>query len=420
MKMNSRHINIMKLLDRYKQNKKFFKKIVAFFLILYLFFFTMLPISLYWYSKSIFLTIVLSVAGILFSEIIFLVLYKKLFNSSYKMTYKIPFEKIYVEPHPYLPYVYKKNFKTSDNNTIANYPLHQGKYTFETLSSNSLRHFNSIDGSREIENPKPKDLLRVNCLGASTTGNYLWENGVPFSYPMELEKELKKRFPEKTVEVNNCGNGGWTSKEILIKFLIDTIDTQPDIIILYHAYNDIRAYITEGFERDYSHIRKNLGETLYLYRIASLIPYIPLKGFNFLINQVLSQNSRNSLIDSVSKGEINIKKDFEGLHVYERNIQHIINICKANGIKVILSTYCHFLYEDIRTSDLHIKYHEGVILENNVIQKLATLHNIPIVDNSKLIPLEEKYFVDSVHFTPEGMQFLAHNFADVVTKMIED
>lgn len=79
-----------------------------------------------------------------------------------------------------------------------------------------------------------------------------------------------------------------------------------------------------------------------------------------------------------------------------------------------------FLYEDIRTSDLHIKYHEGVILENNVIQKLATLHNIPIVDNSKLIPLEEKYFVDSVHFTPEGMQFLAHNFADVVTKMIED
>jgi hypothetical protein len=125
----------------------------------------MLPISLYWYSKSIFLTIVLSVAGILFSEIIFLVLYKKLFNSSYKMTYKIPFEKIYVEPHPYLPYVYKKNFKTSDNNTIANYPLHQGKYTFETLFSRWIEREIPITIRRQMMDiPTSALLLILNWL----------------------------------------------------------------------------------------------------------------------------------------------------------------------------------------------------------------------------------------------------------------
>lgn len=45
--------------------------------------------------------------------------------------------------------------------------------------------------------PKPKKLIRINCIGASTTGNYIEENNKIYSYPLELERILKKNIQKK-------------------------------------------------------------------------------------------------------------------------------------------------------------------------------------------------------------------------------
>ena len=45
------------------------------------------------------------------------------------------------------------------------------------------------------------------------------------------------------------------------------------------------------------------------------------------------------------------------------------------------------------------------------MRDLSKLHKLTIVDNANLIPAEEKYFLDSLHFTPEGMKLLAKNIA---------
>jgi hypothetical protein len=89
-------------------------------------------------------------------------------------------------------------------------------------------------------------------LGASTTGNELEHDGVIYSYPLEPERILKEKFPELNLEVNNCGVGGRTTAEILIDFLLSGIDTSPDIVVLYHAYNDLQPSLTPGFLSDYS------------------------------------------------------------------------------------------------------------------------------------------------------------------------
>ena len=45
----------------------------------------------------------------------------------------------------------------------------------------------------------------------------------------------------------------------------------------------------------------------------------------------------------VIKGKIDPKIDFsQGLKTYERNLQNLIYVCKNNGIKVILCTYCFY------------------------------------------------------------------------------
>lgn len=337
---------------------------------------------------------------------------------------KIPFEEIFIEPHPYLPFVHKKNFPTPKSSK-ASYPLHQDKnYTFGQYFTNSMGYVNGPDGNREIITPKPKDLRRINCLGASTTGNYIDFNGRKYSYPLELEMILREKFPEKKIEVNNCGVGGRTSAEILIDFALNIIDTQPDIVVIYHGYNDLVPSLTPGFKCDYSHAKRNLGEVWPYFKISSQYPDFPIAIYNYFMiaffGQFFGQNIRYSLLGAISRGKVDLSSDFNGLHTYHRNIEHIVNLCKSNGITVILSTFCHYMYEDVKNSKVHQKYNEGVLMENEAMRNIAEKHRIPLVDNNILFPYEEKYFVDSIHFSPYGMRVLAENISVPIIEFLKD
>ena len=384
-------------------------------LVLYLFSFLLvlwLPYSLTPAPlKSIFFLLFGVLVYLFLGDAFFRFFYKALKGKPYSLKQKIPFEEIYVEPHPYLPYVFKKNF-LCQKKYPSDYPLNADKdYWFGQFHTNNLRFLNGVDGTREVAIPKPKGLFRVNCLGASTTANYILEKDEVFSYPLELEKILQKNFPKKYIEVNNCAMGGFTTAEVLIAFLLNSIDSKPDIIVLYHAYNDLGPSLTSSFQSDYSHARQNLAGQYHLYKWASKIPYIPLALPNFLLNIFLPQNIRYGIFEAVSKGSINLDDNFNGLDTYRRNINNLIHVCKANGIKVIVSTYCHFLYPQVENDKTHLKYRSGVLEENRVIRELASLHELPLVDNFKLVPCDEKYFLDSVHFSPHGMREIANNIS---------
>jgi len=237
---------------------------------------------------------------------------------------------------------------------------------------------------------------------------------------MELEKILDNTFPKMNIEVNNCGQGGYTSSGILIKFLLDTIDTKPDIVVIYNAYNELQASLTAGYQSDYSHAKRNLGEVYYLYRLASKIPNIPLAFWNHALNtSSFSQNIRYTLLSAITREEADIKNDFKGLATYRRNIEHIINICRANNIRVVLSTFCHYLYPEIESDKTHLKYREGIELENGIMREIARKYNLSLIDNYLLIPKENKYFLDSIHFTPEGMELLAKNISAPIVDYIK-
>jgi lysophospholipase L1-like esterase len=359
------------------------------------------------------------VLAVLLIEILFRIAYYVKYRKSYTMIPKVPFKKMYVKPHPYLPYVYKKRF-TNDYSRSADYPLNKDKgYRFVAHTSNNLGIFNGPKGDRDVIIPKPEGLIRINCLGASTTGNYIFYNGNDYSYPMELEKILCTRFKDKKIEVNNFGIGGWTSAEILISFLLNGQDTSPDMVFLYHAYNDLEPSLIPGFQSDYSHAKLNLAERYHLYRLVSLFPFFPLASYNWAVNRFIGQNISHTLLSSVSKGTVDYSIDFQGLATYRRNMEYIINICLSRNIAIVLSTFCFYLYDGIRNSQTHKKLQQGVLKENEIVKELSLKYNIPLVDNYNLIPKEDEYFVDSVHFTPGGMSLLAKNLSVSVIKYLE-
>ena len=342
---------------------------------------------------------------IIFFEIVFRVIYSIKNRSAYKFIKKVPFKYLAVKPHPYLPFILKRKFKTLPPEKL-NYSLNR-KYISPQLKTNNYSFLNGTYGNRDIKIPKPKNLIRINCLGGSTTQNYISFNNKIFSYPLELERILKKKT-KKNIEVNNCGSGGYNSADILVRLILQLIDTRPNYIILYHAYNDIRAYLTNNFETDYSHSRKNLGEVYWKFNLGSYIPDIPLHFFNYIKNKILPSNHRHSLLDVVSKGKVDIKNNYKkGLATYERNIQSIIDICKSRKIKLFLCTFCFNLHSKVKKDLNHKLYKKIVDEENKILKKLAKENSLKLIDVANKIGKGKSNFVDTIHFSPEGMKKMA-------------
>ena len=358
------------------------------------------PINIFCISVIIFLTITFS------SEIFFRTIFKFINEHSYKPKKRISFTELFIEPHPYLPYVYKRKFKGPKSSRLR-YPLNT-KYFSADLESNNLGCFDGYKGNREVVIPKPEGLIRIVCMGSSTTGNYISDNNNHYSYPIELEIELKKKY-KKNIEVNNCAVGGYNSAEFIIQLILTIIDTKPDFIILTPGFTDIQSYYTPNYNSDYSHTRKNLAEIYWKLLLQSKIPKFPLQFVDFIINEWLPEfNMRNNVLGAVSKGafDVNIDPDI-GLKTFQRNLKTMIDICKTNNIKLVMCTYCMYLYEDIKNDQIQYLYYKTVLKENNIIRKLAKNNNLLLVDNANLMSKNNSNFVDSIHYTIKGMKTFA-------------
>lgn len=362
-------------------------------------------------KKNILIFFIYFVISLYFLDLIFLIIYKIYRGHHYRFLKKINFKKLSVEPHPYLPYVIKKNFFREQAEVY--YPLNKS-VIIPTLKTNSFGHFNGENGDREIILPKPKNLIRINCLGGSTTANYIKDGSNNYSYPIELENILKKK--NKNIEVNNFGLGGYNSADIFVKYALQNIDTNPDYIIIYHGYNDIKSYLKENFSADYSHSLKNLGEIYWKYYLGSKIPNVPLNFVNYLTNKfILPIESRSTILDVISKKKINLNVNYiKGLSTYKRNIENIINLSLMRDTKVILSTFCFYLYPDIENVPIHKLYKKIIDKENNIMREIAAKNNLTLIDAANSIPLDNENFLDSIHFSSKGMKLLAKSIADKI------
>ena len=373
----------------------------------------LLPFWLLPWPLALALAVVLCFASlvllILFVELWFRLAHKKVYGFKYK--YVVPEqpdnESFAYESHPFISYVRKPGFSREGLKE----------------ESNRFRATFARGGAREVETPKPEGVYRVICLGASETAFYEPGPEGQVSYPALLENKLRERFPQRRIEVYNFATAGFTSVEILIEFMLNSIEAQPDMVIIYQGYNEVRAFLTPGFTHDYSHFRRNFAQEYERMRISGLLPLIPLHFYNFLLWQSVCVPPPSRVVGedvhyAVTRGKMDIEAEPRGLGIYRRNLEHIINICKANGIDVVLSTFCHFFDDDSRADAERLKWEnkvrEVVLLENQVVSELATKHGLPMVDNFNLIPQDKKYFRDKIHFTVEGMHQMAANLADAV------
>lgn len=346
-------------------------------------------------------------------EVFFRIYHYKRYARNYHVSIKFPWEQSHVVPHPFLSFAYKRN-SWIDRNQPLPYPIHTNKYfSFKKpLRINNMGHFGE-DFSLE----KPNDVLRIAWLGHSSMANNIADKKLDYTCPKFLETYLTEKLVGqnylKKIEVYNCGIGGWISIDIMIDFLLNIIHTKPDYIILYYGYNDLYFQLNEDFELDYSHNRKNLGEVLGVIKRGYYFPKIKFwHSYECLKDKLFGTgNVRNEVLRRIVINKPKPDRNFQNFDIEKNILRNILIVCKYHNIKIIVSSFVYYDYED---TPLAKKFAGGVELENDLLKSLADEFEAVFIDAAKLIPQSNDYFVDRVHFTPEGMMLLAKLLGDAL------
>lgn len=238
---------------------------------------------------------------------------------------------------------------------------------------------------------KPPDVFRVFCLGGSTTY---------YNYPSKLRNVLADELAARglRLEVVNAGNISWTSAESFINFCFRCLPYEPDAIIIYHGVNDAWAAFGPSFRPDYSHYRKRLSLNAPVF--WDRLPRLFDRSAAYVQVRAWAEGER--AIDTWAEKVLRYLPDFEndpyhGTSAYRRNLENIIAVARAHGVKVLLST-------QIFNGDVPEKRLVAAIREcNEVVRSLADEANdVVLVDAAASIQGCNDLMHDVCHFRPNG------------------
>jgi len=146
-----------------------------------------------------------------------------------------------------------KNFSLSPHHYLNFYPTPNYK--------KGLKYHNSLGyRNREFNPVKPKNIYRIVILGGSTTYTSKVDDNEK-TFPYQLERILREEYGNRNIEVINAGVRGYNSWESLINLQVRVLDIDPDLVIIYHGVNDVRARLVEpeAYKGDNSGKRKQFS-----------------------------------------------------------------------------------------------------------------------------------------------------------------
>ncbi|MBN2313747.1 MAG: SGNH/GDSL hydrolase family protein, partial [Sedimentisphaerales bacterium] len=300
-------------------------------------------------------------------------------------------------------------------------------YVRENNKHNSLAY-----RSDEIEIPKPEGQFRIVCMGGSTTYTTEVED-YHLSYPNLLETELKSRGYDH-VRVINAGVGSWTSYESLINFELRILDLEPDMIIVYHAVNDILTRLVwppEAYKGDNSGAAAPVAMTMpSILEYSTLLRYLMIradiiKPHSSMDRQLAAKPDSSwslEFYDQKVKGTYpeaifktaSAQKMFETNQpkYFKRNIEHIALIANHRGIKTVLATFAYSPEFTNVPTVASEEFKTAFTEMNETLKSIASEMAINLFDFARVFPVDKGLFTDGLHVNIEGVRLKAKLFAD--------
>jgi len=336
--------------------------------------------------------------------------------------------------HPFIGLTFRPNIKLTGGHP------NQAKKTVIQVDRHGF-----LAKDLSLEREKPEGEIRIATIGASTTANV--NLSFEENWPGRLEQLVQERIPGKKIRVINASVPGFDTAQSIGNLALRVMPFKPDLVIIYHAYNDFKAAADAStFMPDYSHIHK----TPFGYHDKPNVLIRCLDHSMFyarMRNSYREYKEKAATLDSREKmisGEGRLSQiPAQAARAFEQHVRTLVSIARGGRAEVVLSSFATLydpgmdyslpnFYEKLsplQKSDLFSLLHftPTLTLEatmsafrqyNGTLREVASDERTGWVDNASLIPHEDKFFVDRVHFSADGANRMAQNFLPVVLERL--
>jgi len=256
-----------------------------------------------------------------------------------------------------------------------------------------------------------KDVLRIFCLGGSTTE---WKNSEEVGWPTLLEKQLIVLYPGRKLEVHNLGRSWYTTQHTLFNYMANLKQHKPDMLIIMHAVNDLIhnadfGVFTGGipFRGDYGHF---YGPVYRLIKRHSLF-----SSLGSLLNNTWYFEPRQIIDTDV----------FPGLVPFRRNLENLIQVAQNNGTRVVLLTQPYIFKQNMNQEEIAVLYvptrgavgqhkewsiataRRGMEQYNSTLRQIASENDLSLIDLDSSLPRNLEHFIDDVHYTDKSFEMIS-------------
>lgn len=319
----------------------------------------------------------------------------------------------------------------------------EGSYPGDaTRTMQTVDQYGFLAKDQDLSFNKADHEYRIATIGASTTANL----HLPYeqNWPSRLGVLLQQAIAGHTIRVINAGVPGFDTAQSVANLALRVMPFHPDVVIIYQAYNDLKAIRTDRpFLPDYSHIhRRPYGyhdkPPFFIGWLSQSMFYVRMRNRYRTMAQVsayqesLKDNSRVSAVPQAA------------VRAFEDHVRTLVAIARSGGAKVVLSSFATLhdpalasagkkagrQLSQLQRNELYSLSHftpgltlsgilKGISGYNAILRKVAAEENTGWVDNANLVPHEDEYFVDRVHFSAKGAARMADNFLPVVLQQLE-
>jgi len=291
--------------------------------------------------------------------------------------------------HPFLPYAGRPN----TNRTMHN----DREPRVENVVTNSY-------GFRSHEFPagkQPGDYV-VLCLGGSTTFGYAATNDQ--TWPELLESKLGERYPDRNIIVLNLGVDMATSVISLVNLALIGAHLDPDLVIVYHGYNDLAALGATDYRPDHSHFYVDLDISRIAGYQHTFAPWLESSyALSFVTHRLDMVTRIGDLSSHVTRNRLPHDDPLHGIDETLRTFETMHAIVRGAGGRILFST---FQFRDGDSTGL-----------NDRFRSFYESRGFLYVDQDRLIPDHDPTVnVDPCHFTQKGRDLVANNYFDTIVR----
>ncbi len=301
--------------------------------------------------------------------------------------------------------ILKSNYKRN----VVIEPSVKGLDTKVLYSTNSL-------GFRGPEPPEKWDEnTTIITVGGSTTECSLLSDDS--TWTAHLFRNLKAS--DASIWMNNAGLDGCSSYGHIILMRDYIAKLKPDYAVFLVGINDVvkMSFQNEdGFliKRNESYWRTLLKKSELFTTISNLMEAMKSQKANVAHGNDPYDYKNNELNKGDSTYRAGIQQQLtKMLPAYTERISQIVGLCRQSGIKPVFVTQPKF--------DDTASFSWKVMQQYNVaLMDYCKTQSIPVIDLGSLMPRDEKYYYDQIHFTNRGAAKIGQILYPEIQKIINN